>query len=532
MRDPAPVSGDQSGSRLSRRLLTMFIDARSLPDLSRFEADVAIIGAGPAGISLARLFDDSPTRVCLIESGGVQPEAPTQALYDGESVGIAYPVIAHRLRFLGGSSNHWGGFCRPLDAIDFEQRDWVPHSGWPFGRETLLPYYERACDLVEITPPRFDDKAYWERVTGEPLPDSVTGRMQVRFVHFSPPTHFGERYGSELAASRNIDVLLNANVVNIAAVGEGRHVEHLQLQTLSGLRHRVSARVYVLATGGLENARMMLLSNDSMPAGLGNLHDLVGRFFMEHPHLSGFAELVVADILRLPGIYRTRVYADGRYATAAFNPSESFLRDRHLLNCTFMAGQAGDYHSNVAPNWERAGSHKAMLEAARHFLIDDRRAAILPSTLLGHWLGLGCACEQVPNPDSRVTLSAQRDALGLQKLRLDWRLTEQDRLSALEHMRSLVMEIGALDIGRVFNGGEYDDAWPEIVGGGSHHMGTTRMHDDPRQGVVDPNCKVHGVDNLFVAGSSVFPTGGASNPTLTLIALALRLGDHLKSLLG
>ena len=511
----------------------MYTDAIDLPDHSRFEVDLAIIGSGPAGITLARAFANRSTQVCLIEAGGLAYDARVQSLYEGESAGIPYPIAGNRMRLFGGSSNHWGGFCRPLDPIDFEKRDWVPFSGWPFGIEELMPYYEPASVLVEIAPGRFNDKTYWEHATGETIPDPVTGRMQLRYTHFSPPTRFGQRYGDDLKRAANVRVLYNANVTNIASLQEGRAVQQLDIRTLTGLSHSVRARIYVLATGGLENARTLLLSNKSVPAGLGNQHDLVGRFFMEHPHLSGFGEIVVADLRRRPRAFTRRVEADGRAATAAFNPSEAFLRERRLLNATFLAGEAGPYYGYTRSDWAKAPLHMDMLRAARPFLADGSGPVdSARPDLLGEWLGLGCACEQVPNPDSRVTLAGERDLLGLPKIRLDWRLTEQDRRSVVEHMRSLAMEYGALGIGRMLLGVEDDGQWPAEVTGGAHHMGTTRMHDDPKQGVVDRNCRVHGVDNLYVAGSSVFTTGGAANPTLTVVALALRLADHLKTRLG
>ncbi|MCP5304315.1 MAG: GMC family oxidoreductase [Chromatiaceae bacterium] len=511
----------------------MYIDARSLPDRHRLDVDLAIIGGGPAGITLARAFAGTRYRVCLIEAGGLQFDQATQALYAGESVGIEYSLTGNRLRYFGGSSNHWGGYCRPLDPIDFEARDWVPHSGWPFAIDELQPYYPTATQIVEVAPARFDDPGYWAERTGESQPLPVTGRMQLRYVQFSPPTAFGRRYGDELKQAGNIDVLLNANVTDIASTEGGRAVTHLAIRTLNGLSHSVHARQYVLATGGLENARTLLLSNRSIPAGLGNQHGLVGRYFMEHPHLPAFGEIVVAALQKLPTTFYGRVKVDGRHATAAFNPSDRFLRERRLLNATFSAGDAGVYRVGESSNLPAAPQHIDMLRAARPFLgsgegpPDPRQP-----DLLGHWLGLGCACEQVPNPDSRVSLSSERDVLGLPRIRLDWRLTEQDRRSVFEHMRSFAMEFGALGFGRLRLDIEDEANWPALVAGGSHHMGTTRMHDDPRKGVVDRNCRVHGVANLHVAGSSVFPTSGAANPTLTLVALALRLADHLRERMG
>ena len=506
----------------------MFTDARNLPDHTTLEADLAIIGGGIAGITLARALAGSRSRVCVIESGGLDFDPQVQSLYEGENTGISYSTTATRLRFFGGSSNHWGGYCRPLDAIDFEQRDWVPFSGWPFALEELTPWYRSATEIVQVAPGRFDDPLYWQQQTGEIIPMPATGRLRLQFVHFSPPTRFGIRFRDELKATDNVQILLNANVTNIAAAENGSIVTGLDIRTLNGLSHSVRARYYVLATGGLENARLLLLSNDVVAAGLGNRNGLVGRFFMEHPHLSGFAEMVVGDLARVPRIFRERVTAEGRPAKAAFNPAQPFLRERRLLNATFMVGVARTYQAGSRPDQGdvRAQSHREMLLAARRFLTTGGKSP--DAATLGVWLGVGGSCEQAPNPESRVSLSDQRDALGLPRLKLDWRLTEQDRLSFYTHLRSLALEFGALGMGRLRQTIEDQGDWPQPVAGGSHHMGTTRMSEVPSWGVVDPNCKVHDVENLYVAGSSVFPTSGSSNPTLTLVALALRLAAHLK----
>ncbi len=510
----------------------MFTDARELPDHTGVQADLAIIGGGAAGITVARALAGTGLRICLAESGGMQYDPDVQALYDGQSVGIDYSLTFNRLRYFGGSTNHWGGYCSPLDPIDFEKRDWVPHSGWPFGREEIEPYYSPACEVVEIGPPRFEDLDYWRRETGAPLLAQSTGRFRTRVVQFSPPTRFGQRYGAELAASKNVQVLLNATVVNIAAAPNGDHITHLGVRTLTGLTHRIRARRFVLATGALENPRLLLLSDDVVRPGLGNQHDLVGRYFMEHPHLSGFGEMVVAQPKRLPSIYYNRVKVEGHSAQAGLVPTKETLRNGRLLNATFMMGFAGEYRDRNRPGLGPGptAAHKAMLRAARRFLADGT-GPLDPSdpSYAGIWLGIGCACEQAPNPDSRLSLSNELDALGQRKSRLDWRLSSQDRHSVVHHIRMLGLELASPGIGRMLINVDDDGIWPEQVSGGSHHMGTTRMHDDPKQGVVDRNCRVHGIDNLYVAGSSVFPTSGASNPTLNLVALALRLADHLKA---
>lgn len=511
----------------------MLIDARELEDDSLLEADLAIVGAGVAGITIARAFANSGQRVCVLESGGLATDAETQALYQGEHAGIDYPLAGSRLRYFGGSSGHWGGYCRLLDPIDFEARDWVPHSGWPIGREELDPYYQAASEAVQVSPARFEDLDYWRERTGEPLIDFRAGRIHTRFFQFSPPTRFGEVYRDELAKAPTVSVLLHANVTNIAVVPSAKSVSQISAQTLTGRRFQVRARRYVLAAGGLENPRILLLSNDVVPAGLGNEQDLVGRFFMEHPHVSGFAELVVADKRRLPTIYRSRVLIDGRRAQVAYTPDPAFLRRERLLNASFTMGVGKAYHdtdrSGLAPDAGQDRANLAMLQAARCFLTDDA-GPIDPSDpgLAGVQMGIGCACEAVPNPDSRVQLADSTDALGLRRIRLDWRLTEQDRRSVVTHIRSIGRELAAAGIGRLQLKLADDGQWPTRVRGGNHHMGTTRMSDDPTRGVVDRNCRVHGIDNLYIAGSSVFPTSGSANPTINLLALAYRLVDHLK----
>jgi choline dehydrogenase-like flavoprotein len=512
----------------------VFLDARNLPDATVLDADLAVIGGGAAGITLARALAGTGIEVCVLEAGGLKYDAEAQALYEGESVGIDYPTALTRQRFLGGSSNHWGGYCRPLDPIDFEQRDWLPHSGWPFGIGELTAYYEQASGIVQVAPGRYDDVAYWEEATGGRIPAPATDRIKYQFVHFSPPTHFGERYRGDLEKGGGLRVVLNANVTRIAADEHAGAVRSLAVRTLNGLRHEVRARCYVLATGGLENPRMLLLSNDVVKAGLGNQNDLVGRFFMEHVHPHGFGETVVGELQRLPKLFYQRVWDGKRSAQIAFNPTESLLRRERLLNASFMVGLAGRYAAGQEPDAgdERARDHRNMLQAAQRFLRSEAgEDGQRTGDEVGVWLGMGGSCEQVPNPDSRVSLSTEdRDRLGLPKISLDWRLTDQDLVSFYTHLHYLAQEFGAMGIGRMRQIVPGDD-WTRPVQGGSHHMGTTRMSDDPKKGVVDRHCRVHGLANLYVAGSSVFPTAGVSNPTLTIIALTLRLAEHLKEVL-
>lgn len=501
----------------------MFQDARQALDGTTFDTELAIIGAGAAGITLARALADAPFRVCLIESGGIEADAATQALAGGENVGLPYgPLEGTRLRQLGGSTNHWGGWCRPLDEIDFEARPWIPLSGWPIGRADLDPYYVEASRICEAGPFAYDDVAGWEAkagTTGFTLPGAGMAR---RVIQFSPPTRFGARYGAELKGAENLRVLLHANVVNIQASDDAVRVTHLDLATLDGRRQRVRAKAYVLAAGGIENARLLLLSNGVQAAGLGNGSDMVGRCFMEHPHLYSMGNLLLRDLSPLSALSLADHEIDGQGLRGNFMPTPGFLRAERLQNATFTIGVSRRFESR-----DEIGPDEHPLTGPLLDLLHDQTGT-RDSAPYGIRVGIGGAGEQRPNRDSRLTLGETRDALGLKMSRLDWRLAPEDKASLRRNLRALGAAFAAAGLGRLQLSLPAGDAWPDDLTGGNHHMGTTRMAADPKDGVVDAECRVHGIANLYVAGSSLFATSGAANPTLTIVALALRLADHLK----
>lgn len=505
----------------------MIQDARQLPDGTILDTDLAIIGAGAAGITLARALADAPFRVCLIESGGLEPEEATQALAGGENAGLPYgPLEATRLRQLGGTTNHWGGWCRPLDALDFEARDWVPLSGWPITRADLDPYYPAATEICEAGPFAFDDVAGWEERLGTSGFVPPVGAMERRVIQFSPPTRFGDRYRTDLLSAPRLRTLIHANVVEIEAGENAREVTGLALATLDGRRGRVTARHYVLAAGAIENARLLLLSNRVQSVGLGNGHDMVGRCFMEHPHVYSLGNLVLPDVTPVAPMLLQDQRVGALGLRGNLMPSAAFQRAQRVQNATFTLGLAKRYDTPEDAEADSTPLAAPLLEVLRRAASGD------PSTRpFGVRLGIGGAGEQQPNKDSRVTLSDRRDALGMPVARLEWRLAAADKASLLRNLRALGAEFAASGLGRLHVTLPPGDAWPDDLTGGNHHMGTTRMAADPRQGVVDANCRVHGIANLHVAGSSVFATSGAANPTLTVVALALRLADHLRGLL-
>jgi len=493
--------------------LPIFTDARAVPAGTVIETDLAIIGAGPAGITLAMALANTPIRILLLESGGGEYEEKTQALYKGGETGVRYlPLDACRLRFLGGSSNHWGGWCRPLDDSDFEKRAWLPYSGWPFSRKEIEPYFAHAQALVEAGAPVYDglkDKVDGQIALGD-------GGVYTSYFQFSKtrgdvtPTAFGERYSADLRRIANLQLMEHANVTGLRLAHDAKSLDHLDIATLSGNKFTVKPKYAVAAAGGIETARLMLASNDVMKTGVGNANDLVGRFFADHAIPRNTATLVLFDGKIAP-YYKTTIDAAGVHFRATFSPTESFKRERQLL------GSLTTVENHVELD---ALGKAAVAETASALGVDASNARAF---------ALGCGLEMAPDPERRFTLTNERDALGMPRLQLHMTIADSDFARYRETMKELGRQLLAVKTGMIRLDRKTRSEWLAVMDWGNHHMGTTRMHDDPKQGVVDANSKVHGIANLYVAGSSVFPTYGSSNPTMNLLALTLRLADRLKT---
>ena len=505
-------------------LLTAILDARTLPAGTVLTPDLAIIGGGPAGISLALALADSGHKILLLESGGVNFDPKAQSLYAGSQSGVAYTALdGGRLRFLGGSTNHWGGWCRPLDAIDFETREWMPYSGWPFARKEIEPYYARAQSLVEAGPWVYDDADAMVTDNGPVLPLGAGG-IYTSWFQFSKtrgdilPTHFGQRYQDELKRAAHVTPLFHANVTGIKLSRDGGAVDHLDIATLTpagpGHRFTVKPRYVVLACGGMENARLLLASNDVMKPGIGNQNDLVGRFFADNPIPRDTATLVLFDG-SIAGFYNNSLtMPNGAVLRAVFAPTAQYARTKGVMSSLTTV----EY-----PVPLDALGTAAVVATAQALGVDASHAKAY---------SLGSGLELAPDPDRRLTLTDERDALNMPRLKLNMKIADSD----FAHCRLALAELGrqllASRTGMIKLTYNRRDEWLAAMDWGNHHLGTTRMSADAKTGVVDAQCQVHGVPNLYVAGSSVFPTYGASNPTLNLLALTLRLGDHLKKVMA
>ena len=509
-------------------------------------ADVAIVGSGAAGQAAARRLLARGCSIVLIESGGLDHHDTTADFNRGEIVGQDYHPLEHsRLRFFGGTTAIWGGRVAEFDPIDFERRDWVPHSGWPFDPAEIHSYLAEARALLGV------DGVDARRLPRPPLLQRLSSEeLAVRWWSFDPKF---DRFTIERAVDLQDDprctLLLHATVREVVLAVDGGSVERLDVRTPSGRSIDIRARHYLLAAGGIENPRILLASNSIAPGGVGNSYDQVGRYFMEHPHARGGRIVGKADWSWLSSFAKRKV--NGVEVSPALTPAESLQRRDGLLNSALTIAvrqpEGGNHplakraYLHVKHRTAPTRSGRSLWKVTKHLVrgytgLTGPFHPWLMKRLSGLDLTLVVRAEQAPNPDSRVKLSEQKDAVGMPRVALDWRLSPLDVDSVTGLVEAVGREskrlgLGAVEPARWLKDGDKRWTSDELVSahpiGGFHHMGTTRMASDPRRGVTDGWGRVHGLPNLHIAGSSLFPTAGWANPTLTILALALRTVDRI-----
>ena len=433
-----------------------------------------------------------------------------------------------RVRYFGGTTSRWQGWCAPLHDTDFAERAWVPHSGWPIDRNGPRSLLHPRLDIV---------RSRTGRRRQRPRRAPAIRRREVRgWILALQPTDPIRVHVSRRARERShTTVLLNCNAIRIETDSAASRVQRIGVAALNGKTGTITARAYVLACGGMENARLLLLSDEVQSEGLGNRSGALGRFFTQHIEVVA-AQVQPTDAAQLAEIFQQHRSESVR---AHLITAPDMQRSLGLLNTGFSFGNPQAYssgyralsdlwHAMAAGRWpDDFGAKVQSVSSDIDSVVKDifvTRGNAPP------YLNLTAYGEQTPNPDSRIGLSSTVDAFGLRRIRVDWRLGAADRASLRTSTLNLAEELGRMKIGRVkLADWLVDDAapWPQPIWAGCHHMGTTRMSRDPALGVVNADCRVHDVENLYVAGSSVFPTGGYVPPTLTLIAMALRLADHL-----
>lgn len=499
----------------------MLIDARTLAEGTTIEADVCIAGAGAAGMTIALDLIGSGLSVVLLESGGAERDDATDALSEGRMIGIdTWNLRRMRIRALGGTTGHWNGWCRPLMPQDFERHDHIPNSGWPVKYSDLVPWFRRACQTLEIGEFEWDSKHRAGAMGKRLLP--VSSVIDQRYYQFSPPTRFSRIYAPILERADEVRVLTFANVTDIRLDQSRGRVESFVCRTLQGTGIRVHAGRYVLALGGVENARVLLASRSQQSEGVANGRDVVGRYFMEHPHYYRSIDVVHGSALDLAFYWRgdsdwTRPDGTSVQVLGALGLAAAVSRRERLLNfsATFLAPGVAQAESPPAAVEDRLPPTVAQA------LVTRGRSGFESTKLT-------VRAEQSPLRESRINLTDDVDALGMPRVALDWRIAPEDDVQMRRAMVLLARELGAAGLARLrVPGDETRFVWRQDPGG--HHMGATRMGRDPAVSVVDADCRTHEVRNLYVAGASVFTTGGDSNPTLTIVALAHRLADTLRS---
>jgi choline dehydrogenase-like flavoprotein len=571
----------------------------TLPVGTVIDTDLVIVGGGPAGLTIAREFFGSPIRVLVLESGQLDEEFRFTALNAVESIGepknaaqtnrrIAFhganssswsneiQKFGVRCRVLGGSSHAWAGKSTAFQDIDFAVRRWVPHSGWPFGRELLDPYLDRAADVLNLGPNCYDDRLWKIMGIAPPRPQLDPKLLRSCFWQFARSRVDKMdvmRFGWEFRAvdAPNVQVLLNATVTRIDTNENSTAFTGLEVSTIDGARSWVRAKAAVLAASAIENPRLLLVSDRVHPSGVGNQNDLVGRFLMDHPgaRIGRFQVEDFAAIVRRFGFYGVKHGGRSHMYMHGLVPSKELQEREQLMHCAayMMEERALDDPWDALKRLLRAKSDRPLSDIAMiakspalvtkglgmrlfamnaippllkdfvtnvmilrnpNFVVREYMDRGLPHKLTG--LVIDAITEQRPDPESRITLSNKIDALGVRQARVDWRIDGDARrsLARLGHLLAAEFERAGLPTPQLEEWVACHRLQEGAIIDMGHTAGTTRMSDNPKFGVVDANCKVHGVAGLYVAGASVFPTSGHANPTLMIVALAIRLADKIK----
>lgn len=555
-------------------------------DMVEIAADVVIIGGGPAGLTIAKEMATTAARVIVLESGMIEETPDHARLCELESIGEPFTEVqkairadfhrqqasewSHtqqpygvRYRALGGATHAWAGKSAPFDPIDFQPRPWVAHSGWPVSHEDIEPYLRRAEAALNLSPIAPAVKVqtgilnsfYWQFARSR-MDSLDIMRFASEFQEDIPP---------------NVQVILDATVSRIKLTSDGTRFDRLEVKGLCGKSATVSGTVAILAAGGIDNPRLLLASNDRHAAGLGNGYDQVGRYLMDHPSacLGGFdiddvsAMTKAFGFVGVPHEKRMHMFMHGLAVDPVLQAREGILNsalffmpqrapddpwdalkrllqrksDRPSRDLISIAGGAKLLVKGLGikalshprmPRTVKSAIVDTAIRLAPNFVVEEYEAGGLPHKLTG--MEIHGITEQEPNPDSRVMLSRTVDRLGIPKALVDWRISRRDR-ETLAYVANLCSELlPARDLPRPklepwVRNGTVDDA---VIIDMAHTSGTTRMSDSPQKGVVDKHCQVHGVSGLYVAGASIFTTSGHANPTLMILAFAIRLADHIK----
>ena len=508
----------------------MELDAREISGGAILKADICIVGAGPAGMVLAREFVGHKVEVLLLESGGLESEESIQELNEGAVVGDPYVGLRQsRYRRAGGTVALWntgvgggaGAKYVPLDSCDFEAREDLPLCGWPFDSSHLEPFYRRSQKICELGPFAYDGEDWADRNHPSFLLDGE--HLTNRVYQFGVGRAFSYSLLRDIRKSENISLCHHATVLNLETQGAGRRINQVNVACVNGRQFYVQASICVITAGAIENARILLLSRENGGEAVGNENGWVGRCFMEHPR-----DYALTLIPHSRDLFNQALFYD-------IHPSEggTIIGGRIALRAGMIkAARLPNASITLFPRVKTRTSFPGLatrLLAPLHRFMRNQPASgygwshIRDLSLAFDAFQLLVNIEQRPNPENRIVLAKTKDILGVAQVELHWCWREQEQAD-LQHLRTVLASgLEAAGLGQVQI---QTDQRPDP--NAHHHAGTTRMHEDPRFGVVDSDGRVHGIDNLYVSGASIFPSAGFANPTLTIVALALKLADHLK----
>lgn len=556
----------------------MIIDAREIPSGTQLQCDVVVVGTGPAGTPLALQLAESGIDVILLEAGGERFSQAAQDNYRGEVVDPAthHALDKFRVRQFGGGSNLWGGRCAPYDDIDFEQRDWVPHSGWPINNATIRPFYELAGKYLDTGAFEYDSHECFGPERASMFPGMPWNNISDRSVwRYSLPTNMRQKYRDRLARDAKVRVVLHGNCLELRTAANGSQVTEVLVGNGKDNRITIKAKFFALACGAIETARLLLVSRDHHANGLGNGFDQVGRYYQTHM----YGSIAKVKYLGNPKLvrYRYDLSRDGVYVQRMLTVRPEAQRHEKLLNFCAVLN---------SPDFNDPSHASSVLSSM--FLVKWLISRRLPVELLGRgmnlkhrptsttlatigkhvwnvmrdspnlarfsweWLNkrvlssrklpgvqvysrdaeyhLLYSTEQEPNPDSRILLSQEKDPFGYNRARADWRYTQRDIDSIVENHAVIARDIEQSPNRLLSHSIDFKSLPDQVRASsnvGSHHIGTARMSATPRTGVVDSECRVHGLHNLYVASSATFPTSSCQSVTFLIVALALRVADSI-----
>lgn len=535
---------------------------KSINNNQIMNADLCLIGSGPASLSILEYLKNEPIKIIVVPGGSISENKDNQNLYKGivNNKNSHEPLDVNRHREFGGSGNHWGGRCVPLDAIDLKRRNWIKESGWPIKFDVLTKYYRKASKFLRVN--NYNKDKNFELKNIKKIIPKIDDKFLIssKLENWSPILNFKKEF-LKIFKQKNITMIENSHLLKINT--DKKKVINI-FCTVSGSNFFIKSKYYVLACGGIENARLLLNSKNTFhPKGIGNSNDLVGRYYMAH-HSGIFYNF--SPFLRKNLNYKYSKDAKGIYHRNRFWFTENFQKNKEIGNSIFFflntqlfkdMGKESNFFEllnllRLFKNKEykilKKKFYKNKLSIMKNFIIfipkllsisylrlkSNRLPSILPS-ISSKYFGIYHQFEQTPCFNSRIKLVNQKDKLGLKKVKLSIKFNSIDFKTLCENYKYLNSIFLKKNIGKFqnsFNQSILKKKYLKKIktfNSSAHHIGTTRMGNSKKNGVVDKNLQIFDCDNLYVAGSSTFPTGGHANPTYTIIALSLKLGDYLKN---